>query len=102
MSIYASTLECSEKDPDTVDAFYNELESVMKNVKSRDNLAIASDFSPKTGTSALESNIYRKQIGIYRKVLKTLREINAPFILISDTICTIDSTLSKQNTYYKK
>ena len=68
MSIYASTLECSKKDPDTVDAFYNELESVMKNVKSRDNLAIASDFNAKRGTAALETNIYRKQTGMYRNV----------------------------------
>ena len=55
-------------DPDTVDAFYNELESVMKNVKSRDTLAIAGDFNTKTGTAALETNIYRKQTGKYRNV----------------------------------
>ena len=60
MSIYVPTLECSEKDPDTADAFYNELESVIKNVKSRDNHVIAGDFDKETRTAALERNIYKK------------------------------------------
>ena len=60
MSVYAPTLEYSEKDPDTTDAFYNELESVIKNLKSRDNLVRAGDFNAKTGTAALKSNIYKK------------------------------------------
>ena len=34
MSVYAPTLECREKNPDIFDAFYNELESVIKNVRS--------------------------------------------------------------------
>ena len=67
MSIYAPKLECSEKDSDTVDAFYNKLENLIKNDKSRDNLVTAGDFNAKTSTAALESNIYKKQIGIYRK-----------------------------------
>ena len=37
MSIYAPTLKCREKDSDTFDVLYNELESVIKNVKSRDS-----------------------------------------------------------------
>ena len=50
------------------DAFYKELDkNVIKNVKSRDNLVIAGDFNSETGTNAVESNIYRKQIGIYGK-----------------------------------
>ena len=62
MSIYASTLECRDKDGDTFDALYNKLESVIKNVKYRDNLVIACDFNPKIGTTALERNIYRKRL----------------------------------------
>ena len=47
MSIYAPKLECRDKHADTFDAFYNKLGSVIKNVKSRDNLVIAGDFNPK-------------------------------------------------------
>ena len=36
MRFYAATLEYSEKDPDTGNAFYSELESVIKKVKSGD------------------------------------------------------------------
>ena len=61
MSVYAPTLlEYGEKDPETTDAFYNELESVIKNLKCRDNLVRAGDFNAKTGTAALKSNIYKK------------------------------------------
>ena len=67
MSIYAPTLKCRDKDGDTFDTFYNKLESVIKNVKYRDNPVIACDFNPKIGTTALERNIYRKQIAIYGK-----------------------------------
>ena len=62
MSIYAPKLECSEKDSDTVDAFYNKLENVIKNDKSRDNLVTAGDFNAKTATAALESK--RKEVHI--------------------------------------
>ena len=72
MNVYAPTLECSEKDPDTVDAFYNKLKNVIKNVKSTDNLVTAGDFNAKAATAALESNIYKKQIGIYRKGYRLL------------------------------
>ena len=64
MSIYASTLVCSEKDTDTVDASKMNQKKLTKNVSSRDNLAIASNFNTKTGTAALEGSSYRKQIGI--------------------------------------
>ena len=47
MNVYAPTLECSKKDQDTVDAFYNKLKNVIKNVKSRDNLVTAGDFNAK-------------------------------------------------------
>ena len=40
---------------------------MTKNVKSRDNHVMAGDFNAKIGTAALESNIYKKQIGIYGK-----------------------------------
>ena len=55
MSIYAPALECREDDPDTFDVSYNKLESVIKNVKSRDSLVIAGDFNAKIGTNGLES-----------------------------------------------
>ena len=67
MSVYAPTLECSEKNPDTTDIFCNELERVTKKVKSRDNLLKAGNFNLKTGTTALESSIYKKQTGKYGK-----------------------------------
>ena len=50
MSIYAPTLECREED-----VLYHELESVIKNVKSRDILVIAGDINAKIGTNTLES-----------------------------------------------
>ena len=55
MSIYAPALECREEDPDTFDVSYNKLESVIKNVKSRDSLVIAGDFNAKIGANGLES-----------------------------------------------
>ena len=55
MSIYAPTLECRGKDSDTFDVFYNELESVIKNVKSRDSFVIAGNFNAKIATNMLES-----------------------------------------------
>ena len=55
MSIYAPTLECREEDPDPFDVLYNESESVIKNVKSRDSLVIACDFNAKIGINPLES-----------------------------------------------
>lgn len=36
MRFSVATLEYSEKDPDTANAFYSELESVIKKVKSGD------------------------------------------------------------------
>ena len=55
MSIYAPTLECRETDQDTFDVLFNKLESLIKNVKSRDSLVIARDFNAKIGTNTLES-----------------------------------------------
>ena len=67
MSIYAWTLESREEYPDTFYAFYNELQSAIKNVKSRDSLVIVGYFNAKIRTAALETNIYWKEIGIYGK-----------------------------------
>ena len=67
MSIHAWTLESREEYPDTFYAFYNELQNVIQNVKSRDSLVIAGDFNAKIRTAALETNIYRKEIEIYGK-----------------------------------
>ena len=55
MSIYAPTLEYREKDSDTFDVFYNDLESVIKNVKSRDSFVITGNFNAKIATNMLES-----------------------------------------------
>ena len=55
MSIYVPTLECRDKDGDTFDGFYNKLESVINNIKSRDNLVIACDFNPELGTAPQET-----------------------------------------------
>ena len=60
MRFYAATLEYSEKDPDTGNAFYSKLKSVIKKVKSGNNIVIADDFIAKTGTAVLESNFYKK------------------------------------------
>ena len=60
MRIYAAALEGSEKDPDTGNAFYSELKSVIKKVKSGYNIVIADDFIVKTRTAVLESNFYKK------------------------------------------
>ena len=57
MRIYAPTLECREEDAGIFDAFYNELESVIKNVKSRGRFFITGDFNTKIGTAVVESNI---------------------------------------------
>ena len=61
MRFYVATLEYSEEDPDTANAFYSELESVIKKVKSGENCVIADDFIAKTGTTVFESNIYKKK-----------------------------------------
>ena len=47
MSIYAPTLECRYKNGDAFNDFYSKLESVIKTVKSGDNLVIAYDFNQK-------------------------------------------------------
>lgn len=60
MRFYAAALECIEKDPDTGNAFYSELKSVIKKVKSGYNIVIADDFIVKTRTAVLESNFYKK------------------------------------------
>ena len=38
------TLDKSEKDPDQANQFYNKLKSVIKKVRSKDNLIIARDL----------------------------------------------------------
>ena len=55
MSIYGPTLECREKDSGTFDVLYNELESVIKNVKSWGSFVIAGNFNAKIKTNTLES-----------------------------------------------
>ena len=55
MSIYVLTLECRKTDQDTFDVLYNKLESVIKNVKSRDSPVIAGDFNVKVGNNTPES-----------------------------------------------
>ena len=55
MSVYVINLNCREKDPDTANVFYSELEN--KKIKFRDDIVMASN--EEVGTATLESNIYK-------------------------------------------
>ena len=61
---YAPTLPVSESDPKTREDFYEELESVVRGVSSRDYLIVAGDFNAKTGKEWTE---YPDNIGRYGK-----------------------------------
>ena len=45
ISVYAPTLDASEKNPEQAEQFYNKFKSVINKVRSRDNLTIARDFN---------------------------------------------------------
>lgn len=47
---YAPTLPNSEKNPETREEFYNDLESLIKMVRRKDILLVASDFNAQTGS----------------------------------------------------
>ena len=91
--------------------FYNELESAIKNVKSRDNLVIICNFNTKIGNAGLESNIYRKQVGIYGKrrvnsngysLLELANHSNLNLqILLSNTKNVIDQNRNRQSESVK-
>ena len=68
VSVYAPTLETSEKNHDVRDNFYNELGSIISRVKSRDSQIVAGDFNAKTGSAALKSDIYQEVIGKFDKI----------------------------------
>ena len=51
-----------KKDSEQAKQFYNELESVIKKVKYRDNLVTTGDLNAKTESAALESNFHLKQV----------------------------------------
>ena len=94
LSVYAPTLEKSEKNPEGAENFYNIMESVIKKVKSRDDLIIAGDFNAKTGTAALENNLYKTQIGMYGK-----GEVNSNGYRLLDFAKSYSLKLT--NTFYK-
>ena len=66
ISAYAPTLEVSETKPEVRDAFYAELDSVIRKSKSRNALIIAGDMNAKTG-SAFQVGAYRNVIGKFGK-----------------------------------
>ena len=74
MSVYAPTLECSEKDSDTA-VSNNELESRIKKVKYSSNFVIAHNFNPKRGIAPLVSNIYKNILEFKVKEKQTARFI---------------------------
>ena len=70
------------------------MESIIKKVKSRDDLIIAGDFNAKTGTAALETNLYKKQIGLYGK-----GKVNSNGFRLLDFAKSYSLKIS--NTFYK-
>ena len=64
INAYAPTLPVSENDPALREAFYEELESVVRAVKIREYLVVAGDFNAKTGR---EWDSYPDNIGKYGK-----------------------------------
>ena len=66
ISAYAPTLEVSTTIPEVRDAFYAELDSVIRQSKSRHALIVTGDMNAKTG-SAFKDSAYRNVIGKYGK-----------------------------------
>ena len=50
ISVYAPTLSQSEKQPETREDFYQELESAIKKIPNRDICVVLGDFNAKTGS----------------------------------------------------
>ena len=64
ISAYAPTEESCKKTPNLRENFYNELDSTLKNIKSRDIVIVEGDFNGKTGSAY---NLYKTYMGKYGK-----------------------------------
>ena len=68
LSVYAPTLEVSEKAAEVREQFYSELSSVIAKLSTRDALIINGDFNAKTASAFKEEkDIYHQAIGKYGK-----------------------------------
>ena len=66
LSVYAPTLNRSEKNHEIRENFYTKLDSILRNISNRYIVIIAGDFNAKTG-SASKNKIYQAVIGKYGK-----------------------------------
>ena len=64
LSVYAPTLNRSEKNHEIREKFYTKLDSILRNISNRYIAIIAGDFNAKTG-SASKNKIYQAVIGKY-------------------------------------
>ena len=68
ISVYAPTLESTRKSPEETINFYNDLNTVINLVKSRDTLLICGDFNAKAKPkNDVIQEIFMKNIGKYGK-----------------------------------
>ena len=66
VSVYAPTLESTRKSPEETINFYNDLNTVINLVKSRNTLLICGDFKAKPKNDVIQE-IFIKNIGKYGK-----------------------------------
>ena len=66
LSVYAPTLNGSEKNHEITENFYTKLDSILKKISKRHIVIIAGDFNAKTGSS-VKKKIYQTVIGKYGK-----------------------------------
>ena len=66
ISVYAPTLDKSEKHPEQRENFYTKLDSVLQTISNRNIVIVIGDFNAKTG-SATHNEIYHPIIGKYGK-----------------------------------
>ena len=66
LSVYAPTLNRSEKNHEIRENFYTKLDSILRNISNRHIVIIAGDSNAKTG-SASKNKIYQAVIGKYGK-----------------------------------
>lgn len=64
ISVYAPTLEVSEKKPELREEFYAQLHATLKNISKRDLLVLMGDFNAKTGSGR---HLFPNNIGHYGK-----------------------------------
>ena len=66
LSVYAPTLNRSDKNHEIRENFYTKLDSILRNISNRYIVIITGDFNAKTG-SASKNKIYQAVIGKYGK-----------------------------------